>query len=303
MNTTMAHETSALLVTGASGHLGRRVAELLLASEAARERGLIVTTRTPDAVADLAARGAMVRRADFEDDASLEAAFRGVQRALIVSTDALDRPGRRIAQHRAAVAAARAAGVRHLLYTSLTNPGPESLVTLAPDHDATERAILAAGLGYTILRNNLYTEYLLPGLVRALKVGALRNSYGAGAVAYVTREDCARAAAAALLSTFDGRAVLDISGPNAVTQRELVAIASEVANRSLTYVPIDAAAAKRALIERGLPEAASELIVSFERAGAQGQLAVTSSAVQDLTGAAPASVRDFLLAQRAVLAA
>lgn len=208
----MAHENSALLVTGASGHLGRRVAELLLASEAARERGLIVTTRTPDAVADLAARGAMVRRADFEDEASLEAAFRGVQRALIVSTDALDRPGRGIAQHRAAVAAARAAGARHLLYTSLTNPGPESRVTIAPDHDATERAIWAAGLGYTILRNNLYTEYLLPGPVRALQTGALRNSYGAGAV-------------------------------------------------------------------------------------------VTSSAVQDLTGAAPASVRAFLLAQRAVLAA
>ena len=220
-----------LLVTGASGHLGRRVVELLLDSPRAKGRKLIAATRSPEKLAELAARGVEVVAGDFDRPSTLQAAFVGVERALIISTDALDRPGRRLEQHRAAVSAARAAGVQHVVYTSLTNPGPESAITLAPDHWGTESAIRESGMSYTVLRNNMYTDYLLMSLPHAASVGKLVNSYANGKVSYVTREDCAQAAAAALSQPFEGNAVLDITGPTAITQAELAAIVSEATGK------------------------------------------------------------------------
>jgi NAD(P)H dehydrogenase (quinone) len=293
-------QRSRLLVTGASGHLGRRVLELLLASGTPASH-LIALTRAPDRLAELAARGVEVRAASFDVASSLGAAFRGAERALIISTDAIDVPGRRIAQHRAAVHAAREAGVLHVVYTSLTNPGPESLVSIAPDHHATEVAIADVFPSHTVLRNNLYTDYLLGSLPHAVRAGRIANSIGDGAVGYVTREDCARAAAAALASDFEGRAVHDITGPAAVTQGELAAIVSELSGRRVTYEALGAEAAQRGLVQAGLPEPIAALLVSFERSGAHGQLAVASSAVSLLTGAPPVSVRDFLARHRAVL--
>jgi NAD(P)H dehydrogenase (quinone) len=293
-----------LLVTGASGHLGRRVLELLLANDSTRDRALYAVTRTPDKIADLAARGVTVRAASFEDDpAALSAAFRGANRALVISTDAVDRPGRRILQHQAAIGAAKAAGVRHVVYTSLVHADPDSLVTLAPDHFATERAIADSGLSHAILRNNMYTDYLLFNLPAAVRAGRIANAFGAGAVSYVTREDCARAAAAALASTFEGRTRLDITGPAALTQRELAAIVSEITGRRVEYESLDPDTATRGLVAAGLPQPVADLLVSFERSGKAGQLAVVSPAVRELTGREATSVRDFLAGQRAALVA
>ncbi len=207
-----------LLVTGASGHLGRRVLELLLADPRNAGRKLIALTRTPDKLSEFSAQGIEVRAASFDDAASLPNAFRGAERALIISTDALDRHGRRLQQHQNAVQAAKASGVEHLVYTSLTHCEPSSLVTLAPDHWGTESALRESEVPYTVLRNNMYADYLLMGLPYAVKSGKIVNSYGAGKVSYVTREDCARAAALALSGSFRGRAVLDITGPKAITQ-------------------------------------------------------------------------------------
>jgi NAD(P)H dehydrogenase (quinone) len=187
------------------------------------------------------------------------------------------------------------------VYTSLTHCEPSSLVTLAPDHWGTESMLRESELPYTVLRNNMYTDYLLMSLPYAVKSGKLVNSYGVGKVSYVTREDCARAAAAALSGTFSGRTVLDITGPNAITQAELAALVSEIVGRPLEYVAIDAASAVANLVGAGLPAAIAEVLVSFERSSKAGQLAVESSAVQELTGRAPSSVKEFLSAQRAGL--
>ncbi|MEO5728244.1 MAG: NAD(P)H-binding protein, partial [Byssovorax sp.] len=149
----MVGKNQTLLVTGASGQLGRRVVELLLEAKAGT---VVAATRDPAKLADLAARGVLVRKADFDDEGSLAEAFAGVDRLLLISTDSLVRPGHRLAQHQAAVRAAVSAGVGHIVYTSFTNPGVESPITVAPDHRLTEEAIAATKLGFTILRNNLY---------------------------------------------------------------------------------------------------------------------------------------------------
>jgi len=290
-----------LLVTGASGNLGRRVVELLVASGQHEQRRIVATTRTPEKLADLGAEGIEVRAASFEDPSSLAVAFAGVERVLIVSTDALDRVDRRIEQHANAVNAAKAAGVRHIVYTSLTNPGSESLVTIAPDHRRTEELIAASGLGYAFLRNNMYTDYLLHHLSHEIAAGKIVNAYGEGAVGYVTREDCARAAAASLASSFEGRAVYDITGPSAVTQAELAEVVSQITGKRVAYVAVDGDTSKRNAVAAGLPAPVAELLVSFELAGAKGQLGVAPGAVQALTGVAPASVRDFLVVHRAAL--
>jgi NAD(P)H dehydrogenase (quinone) len=294
----MANHKPTLLVTGVSGHLGRRVVELLLEQGAGP---LVVTTRSPDKVADLAARGVTVRRADFEDPASLTDAFRGVDRALLISTDALDRPGRRLAQHRNAVAAARQAGVSHLVYTSLPEPGPDSPIVVAADHRGTEEAIVASGLSHTILRNHFYADLLLFSLPRAVQTGELVAAAGDGASAYVTRDDCARAAAAALASTFAGTRVLDVSGPAAITHAELATITSNVTGRPVRYVPIPADALRAGMIAAGLPEGVADLYVSFDVGTARGFLAGASTAVADLTGTPPTPLASFLAANRAAL--
>src|SRR4029079_1752737 len=130
------HQT--LLVTGAAGHLGRRVIELLLEANAGH---VIAPTRSPDKIADLAARGVEVRQADFDDPSLLAAAFAGADRLLLISTDALDGTDRRQVQHRNAIAAAEQARVKHVVYTSLTRPEPGSPIAIAPDHYATEQAL------------------------------------------------------------------------------------------------------------------------------------------------------------------
>jgi NAD(P)H dehydrogenase (quinone) len=129
---------STLLVTGASGHLGRRVLELLLETQTGQ---IIATTRTPEKLADFAQRGVIVRQADFDDPASLVTAFTGADRLLLISTDVIGVPGLRIQQHTNAVKAAEEAEVSHVVYTSLINPEPGTPIAIAPDHYETELAL------------------------------------------------------------------------------------------------------------------------------------------------------------------
>src|ERR1700691_2349376 len=279
-----------LFVTGASGHLGRRVVELLLEKEAGK---IVAGTRKPEKLADLAARGVVVRQADFEDPKGLEAALAGADRVLIISTDAIDRPGRRLAQHKAAVAAAGAAGVKHAVYTSMPNP-ETSPVVFAPDHLGTEQALAASGIGWTITRMCWYTEFLIPALAGAVASGQLIAATGQGGAPYVTREDCAQAAAAALASTDTSNRTWNITGPAVVTYAELANLASELRGGPVTYVPVDAAQRTAQLIALGTPEPIAKMLVSGQLAVAQGKMGVATTAVKELSGREPVSVREFL---------
>jgi NAD(P)H dehydrogenase (quinone) len=282
-------------VTGASGNLGRRVIELLLEAKAGQ---IVAATRTPEKLSGFAARGVTVRKADFEDPASLAQAFAGAGRMLLISTDAVDKPGRRIAQHRAAVDAAAKAGVEHVVYTSLTRPEPGSPVTFAPDHYGTEQALAASPLGWTILRNNVYTESLLRSLPQAIATGQLIAAAGDGGTGYVTREDCARAAATALGSTGLSGKIFDITGPAVVTYTELAKLASDLSGKTVSYVRVTPDDVRKGILAAGIPPVFADILVSFQAAIAKGTLAVASNAVEELTGRAPTSVAAFLAANR-----
>src|SRR3984957_5958282 len=184
-----------LLVTGASGNLGKAVVAELRRLGAKK---VIAATRTPGKHQELAFLGVEERQADFDRPETLQAAFRGVERLLLVTTDSLHAPEVRIKQHRAAIQAAVGAGVEHVVYTSLPNAHPTEGPSIPDDHFWTEVALFESGLNWTILRNNLYTEVILRFAPFALKTGKLVSATQSQGRSYVSREDCARTAAGAL---------------------------------------------------------------------------------------------------------
>jgi NAD(P)H dehydrogenase (quinone) len=282
-----------LLVTGAAGHLGRATLEFLLAQGSSHH--LIASTRRPETLADFAAKGVEIRKADFDDAASLEAAFRGVDRLLIVSTDALDRPGHRFEQHQRAIDAAVREGVKHLIYTSVVRADEaDSPLALALDHRLTEAAIARSGLDHTIIRNNWYSENLLVDVQYALTAGTIAFAAGEGKVGWVARQDCARAAAAALLSDFQGKRKLDVTGPQALSMTEIAKIVSEISGKPVAYVPVSAPVRKGILEQAGLPGFVADVLVNAEEAMAQGWLSTAPGDLESLAGAKPTSLLEFL---------
>ncbi len=287
-----------LLVTGASGHLGRHVIELLLELQTGK---IIATTRTPEKLADFGDRGVIVRHADFERPDSLTEAFSGADRLLLISTDAVGVPGQRLNQHHNAIKAAEQVGVSHIVYTSLINPRPDSPVLLAPDHYGTENALTASKMGWTVLRENIYTEVLLGALVQAVQLGGLFNAAANGKAAYITREDCAYAAAAALTASFEGRRTLDITGPEALSQAEAAALASQISGKQLDYIPLELEVMIQNMVNAGLPRPLAETFASFDTAVAQGAFSTVTNSVEELTGRKPTRVAEFLAANRDAL--
>jgi NAD(P)H dehydrogenase (quinone) len=190
--------------------------------------------------------------------------------------------------------------VKYVVYTSLPN-APTSVITIAKDHKATEEAIARSGLGYTILRNNLYMDLMLYTLPNALRDGKLVDARANGKTAFVTREDCARAAACALADRSAGNRILDVTGPEALSSDQVVAIVSEVVGKPLAHVSVPAEAFGQALIAHGLPPVVAAMYESFDVAIASGELAQTSDTVQRLSGRPPISLRDYLTSVRGLL--
>jgi NAD(P)H dehydrogenase (quinone) len=289
-----------LLVTGASGQLGRLVLDQLLEHKSSAR--IIAATRTPEKLAAFAERGVEVRMADFDSATSLARAFEGAERLLLISTGHLFPEGLRLSQHRAAVKAAVSAGVQHVLYTSGPSPHPTPAGSLINDHYWTEQALAASPLEWTILRHHLYTETLVGALATALKHGELASSAGDGGNNYVTRGDCARADAAALASDWSGRRILDVTGPSPVTQAELASIVTELTGRPLRYKKLTRDEHAKLLAAAGLPPFVIDAVLGFNQAAARGYHEVNAPTVAELTGRPPISVQSFLAAHRDALA-
>jgi NAD(P)H dehydrogenase (quinone) len=289
-----------LAITGASGQLARRTAELVL--EAVPAEDLILTTRRPEALADLAARGATVRHADFAGPASaLRAAFAGAERLLLVSATDLEK---RTAQHEAAIAAAKAAGVRRIVYTSGLKPTPPNPAVVAPSHYATEQALARSGIAWTVLRNSLYADYQLPEAAEALRTGELVHNRGKGTVAYVARDDCAAAAAAVLVQSGHEGAVYEITGAESFGADDLAALYSTLGGERVVARALDDVAFISTLVGDAAAgddhrRYGAELVASFGRSIREGYMDSRTDAVAKLTGRAPRRLADMLRALRA----
>lgn len=283
-----------IIVTGASGHLGRLVGDELL--ERIDPADLVLATRHPEALAHLAQRGAEVRFADFDQPDTLPEAFAGGDRMLLISTMAI---GRRTAQHAAAITAARAAGVQHVAYTSFPKPEPDHPVgPLATEHGETEEILKGSGLDWTILRNATFAELQVPPGSLAVAGGKLYTNAGEGKLVSVSRGDCARAAAAVL--TGDGHAgkTYDVTGPEALSQRQLAGLLAEVSGRAVKVVPVGDRTLAWGLTRAGTPKPVARSIVAFGKALREGYYDVVDPAFSQLTGLAPRSLRDVLIAYR-----
>lgn len=286
-----------LLVTGASGHLGRRAAEILLETKAGK---VIAGTRDPSKIGDLAAKGAELRKVDFDDPALAES-FKGVDRLLLISTDALDTPGKRLKQHKAAIEAAKKAGVKHIVYTSMPKPEPGSPIPFAPDHYGTEQALTESGIGWTVLRNSWYQENLFHSLPKVLASGKWFSAAGDGKVAHVSREDAAYAAEAALAAQPNGNARYDITGSELLTTKEIAKLAAEATGKPIEVVSVTDEQLTQGMIAAGLPAFLAPVFASFDTNTRAGNIAIASGAVQKLTGRAPRSLKQFFSANKEAL--
>lgn len=280
-----------IVVTAATGRLGRATAEALLARGVAPSE-VRLAARSPDRLADLAARGFGVAAADYERADTLEAAFAGADSVLLISSMGVDAD--RLRHHRNAIEAARRAGVRRIVYTSATHPSADSRFEWAGAHRLTEALLAESGLAWTILRDNAYAANNAGLYEQARHSGVLALPGVDAAVAYVTHEDVAAAAAAALATPgHDGR-IYEITGPEAVDGHRIAAMLGEVFGRPISAVDLPLADFAQGLRAAGLPEFVVSGVTSFQAALAAGEYAAVSDDVARLTGVPAQPLRTYL---------
>ncbi|MDT0489346.1 SDR family oxidoreductase [Streptomyces griseus] len=267
-----------IVVTGATGELGRLVIDELLATVPAGEIAAVV--RNKEKAAALAARGVELRIADYDHPETLAGAFRPGDRVLLISGSEV---GKRVAQHTAIIDAARAAGVAQLAYTGILG-GPDADFLLADEHKATEQLILDAGLPYTFLRNGWYTENHTAHLAAALEHGAVVANAGEGRIASAARADYAAAAAAVVTGEGHLGKVYELSGDTAWSFAEFAALLSEVTGKEIAYKNVPAAVHQEILVGAGLPEGFAAILTDVDEAVARGLLAGTSGDLARLIG-------------------
>lgn len=295
---TCAFAQDKIIVSGASGQLGSLVIDELLARDVA-PANLILVSRTPntDHLKAYAARGASVRFGDFNEPSSLDQAYRGGTRMLLISINGGG--GDRPALHKAAIDAAVRAGVKQIAYTSYVNADQNQASTIAVDHRRTERILQDSGVAWTMLRNQIYANGLVDQIAQIIRDGRYVTHTPDARVAYVTREDCAAAAAAVLASPGHENKAYNITGPDAVGPRDLVALATEISGKAIELVALTEAEYRRQLAASGAPEGAINGTISFAAELDSPYLRDASTAVADLTGRPATSVR-MLLAQNRV---
>jgi NAD(P)H dehydrogenase (quinone) len=288
-----------VIVTGAAGHLGRLVTEQLLERLAPEE--LILVTRRPQALRELRARGADVRYGDFDDPASLRDAFAGGRRMLLISTDAV---GRRVRQHRAAIDAAAAAGVGHVVFTSIVNPvAANPIGANAWEQGMTEAMLERSAPAWTVLRFGTFAELVLPPAATAVSNRRLVTNNGDGRIVTVSRRDCAEVAAITLTTEGHTGKTYEITGSQALSPNDLAELYADLSGQQVKVVQLSDVMLTRVLIGIGTPMPIAWGITAFGRAVRRGYFDVVDPAFERLTGRPPVTLRDVLIGQRADLLA
>jgi NAD(P)H dehydrogenase (quinone) len=286
-----------IIVSGASGQLGSLVVEELLERKVPPEN-MILVSRTPQTehLQAYAARGATVRFGDFSEPESLDEAYAGGTRMLLISITGGG--GNRPELHKAAIDAAVRAGVQHIAYTSYVNADRNEDSAIAVDHRRTERILQESGVAWTMLRNQIYANGLVDQAVQIVRDGGLVTHTPDARVAYVTREDCAAAAAAVLATPGHENRAYNITGPEAIGPRELVSLASEISGKPVELMVLNEAEYREQLAGSGMPAANIDGTISFAAELDSPYLREPSTAVANLTGRPATSVRQLLLANR-----
>ena len=265
-------------VTGASGQLGRLVIDALLRTVAPSE--VVALVRNPSKLADLAARGVVVRAFDYDAPATLVPALAGVDRLLLISSSEV---GSREAQHGAVIAAARTAGVGYIAYTSILHADANPM-NLAIEHRATEAAIAASGLPHAFLRNGWYTENYVMSVAPAIEHGALIGSAGDGRVSSASREDYADAAAAVLVDGSVETRIFELAGDDAYTLTDFAAAIGDIAGRPVIYKDLPQDDYRGVLEGAGLPAPIADMLAESDAKAAQGSLFDDGRALSTLIG-------------------
>ncbi|CAM3401604.1 SDR family oxidoreductase [Hydrogenibacillus schlegelii] len=255
-----------IAVTGATGKLGRLVIASLLQRIPANE--IVAAVRNPGKAAELAAQGVTIREADYTRPATLEAAFAGIDKLLLISSSEI---GQRVQHHRNVIDAARRAGVKLFVYTSLLH-ADTSQINLAEEHRQTEAAIRASGLPYVILRNGWYTENYEDTVRSAVQNGVLVGSAGDGRISSASRADYAEAAAVVLTSEGHEGKVYELAGDEAWTMDDLAREISRQVGRDIPYRNVDPGEYASLLTRSGIPEAYARMIADWDVAIAAGSL-------------------------------
>ncbi len=292
-----------IIVTGASGQFGHAAATMLLERVPAED--LVFLSRTPENLTDLAASGAHIRRADFDDPSTLPVAMEGGERMLLISTV---RVGSRVEQHTNAVEAAVARGVKHVVYTSLLGvrtPGNPSIEGY--DHIATERMIEASGLAWTHLRDSLYAEAVATAMaIPALLAGRKPENAGDGRVPIVSRDDCVATAVGVLTQDGHANKAYDVTGPELWTLPDAMALIARMAGKPIEVERVDDEGMFAYFDSLGVPRKASDIVpdgpipwasegmVTFGQSIREGFMDIETNDVERVTGRAPRTLRSVL---------
>lgn len=267
-----------IVVTGATGQLGRLVIAALLKTVPAAQ--IIAAVRTPAKAADLAALGVQVREADYTQPATLVAAFQGADKLLLISSSEV---GQRLVQHQAVIAAAKQVGVKLIAYTSVLH-ADTSVLGLADEHRGTEAALQASGLPVVLLRNGWYTENYAASIPPALAHGALLGSAQQGRISSAARADYAEAAAAVLTQEAQAGKVYELAGDEAYTLSQFAAEIAAQSGKTVVYQDLPEADYKAALIGVGLPDFVAALLSDSDAGAAKGALFDDSRQLSKLIG-------------------
>jgi len=255
-----------IVVTGATGQLGQLVIKALLKKVPAAS--IVAAVRNVEKAKDLAALGVQVRHADYSQPATWDAALKGVDKVLLISSSEI---GQRSKQHKAVIDAAKRAGVKLLAYTSVLR-ADTSVLGLAGEHRETEADIRASGVPFVFLRNGWYTENYTAGVPTALSLGAVYGCAGDGRIASATRADYAEAAAVALTADNQAGKTYELAGDVAFTLTEFAAELSRQSGKAIGYVNLPEAEYKKALLGAGLPEFLAELLANSDTGVSKGAL-------------------------------
>jgi NAD(P)H dehydrogenase (quinone) len=283
-----------ILVTGATGHFGNAAINYLL-EKGIEANQIVALVRNKMSADDFKERGVKAVIGDYDNYTSLVSAFKGVKKLLFVSgSDILNR----MPQHQNIVNAAKEVGIKHIVYTSYQSKNETEsspLWMVAKSHLQTEKWLKESGIDYTILKNNLYMDFI-PAFVgeKVVETGVIYLPAGSGKISAVLRSELAEASANILISSNHAGKIYNFTNTEAVAYQEVAQIISEITGKTIKYVSPTATEYAQTLSQNGVPNDIIGLFSSFAIAQAKGELDTASTELEQLLGRKPTSIREFL---------